>query len=301
MIGEPLQRFEDLRLLRGRGSYVDDQHAEGMLHAAILRSPVAHGRIRSLNLEKARSMAGVRGIFTADDVGKGGKVPTIPLRLAPLPELVPFEQPVIARGEVNYVGEPIAVALADTLAIAEDALEAIELEIEPLPAVVDCRQGRLAIRYTAKKGDALAASAPYRRKERFAVQRHTAVCMEPRGLLATWDGARTRLTVSGAAKVPFATRRTLARNLDLPEECIDMLEPDVGGGFGVRGEFYPEDFLIPFAARRIGRPVKWTEDRRENLLASNHSREMQCEIEILCERDGTIVALRGVAWVDLGA
>jgi carbon-monoxide dehydrogenase large subunit len=125
--------------------------------------------------------------------------------------------------------------------------------------------------------------------------------MEPRGLLARWDGAQTKLTVSGAAKVPFSTRRMLAKNMDLPEECIDMLEPDVGGGFGVRGEFYPEDFLIPYAARRLGRPVKWTEDRRENLLASNHSREMQCEIEILCERDGRIVALRGQAWVDMGA
>jgi carbon-monoxide dehydrogenase large subunit len=301
MIGKPVERFEDLRLLRGRGSYVDDQHAEGMVHAAILRSPIAHGRIRGLNFEKAESMRGVHAVLTARDVAKGGAVPTIPLRLAPLPELVPFEQPVIAKGEVNYVGEPIAVVLADTLAIAEDALDAIELDLEPLPAIVDCRQGRLAIKYTATKGDALAATAPYRRKERFAVQRHTAVCMEPRGLLAKWDGGKTKLTVSGAAKVPFSTRRMLARNMDLPEECIDMLEPDVGGGFGVRGEFYPEDFLIPFAARRLGRPVKWTEDRRENLLASNHSREMQCEIEILCQRDGTIVALRGAAWVDMGA
>jgi aerobic carbon-monoxide dehydrogenase large subunit len=301
MIGKPVERFEDLRLLRGAGSYVDDQHAEGMVHAAILRSPLAHGRIRSLDIDKAKALPGVHAVLTAEHIAKGGVVPMIPLRLAPLPELVPFEQPVIASREVNYVGEPIAVVLADTLAAAEDALDAIELDIEPLPAVVDCRQGRLAIKYTAAKGDALAASAPYRRKEKFAVQRHTAVCMEPRGLLATWDGARTKLTVSGAAKVPFSTRRILARNMDLPEECIDMLEPDVGGGFGVRGEFYPEDFLIPFAARRLGRPVKWTEDRRENLLASNHSREMQCEIEILCERDGTIVALRGAAWVDMGA
>jgi carbon-monoxide dehydrogenase large subunit len=102
-------------------------------------------------------------------------------------------------------------------------------------------------------------------------------------------------------KVPFATRRMLAKNMDLPEDCIEMLEPDVGGGFGVRGEFYPEDFLIPFAARRLGRAVKWTEDRRENLLASNHSREMDCEIEIACETDGRILALRGKAWVDMGA
>jgi aerobic carbon-monoxide dehydrogenase large subunit len=301
MIGKPVERFEDLRLLRGRGSYVDDEHVDGMLHAAILRSSVAHGRIRALAVESARAMPGVHAVFTAADVAKNGPVPTIALRLAPLPELVPYEQPVIAQREVNYVGEPIAMVVADSPAQAEDALEAIELDIEQRPAIVDCHEGRLAIKYTATKGDALAASAPYRRKERFAVQRHTAVCMEPRGLLARWDGARTKLTVSGAAKVPFSTRRMLAKNMDLPEECIDMLEPDVGGGFGVRGEFYPEDFLIPFAARRLGKPVKWTEDRRENLLASNHSREMDCEIEILCERDGRIVALRGSAWVDMGA
>jgi aerobic carbon-monoxide dehydrogenase large subunit len=301
VIGKPVERIEDLRLLRGRGSYVDDQHLAGMLHAAILRSSVAHGRIRRLAADKARAMPGVQAVLTAADVAKDGPVPTIPLRLAPLPELVPYEQPVIAEREVHYVGEPVAVVVADTLARAEDALDAIELEIEPLPAIVDCHEGRLAIKYTATKGDALAANAPYRRKEKFAVHRHTAVCLEPRGLLARWDGAHTKLTVSGAAKVPFSTRRMLAKNMDLPEECIDMLEPDVGGGFGVRGEFYPEDFLIPFAARRLGQPVKWTEDRRENLMASNHSREMDAELEILCERDGRVVALRGKVWVDVGA
>ena len=160
-----------------------------------------------------------------------------------------------------------------------------------------------AMKYTATKGDADAAfaTAPYVRRERFSVQRHTAVCMEPRGVLAVWDGAKTKLTVMGAAKVPFQSRRTIAKNMDLPEDCIDMIEGDVGGGFGVRGEFYPEDFLIPWAARKLGRPVKWIEDRRENLLASNHSREMDCEIEIACHADGTLLALRGRAWVDMGA
>jgi carbon-monoxide dehydrogenase large subunit len=269
-----------------------------MLHAAVLRSPLAHGRIVRVEASKAKTLPGVRAIFTAEDLHP---VPTIPLRLAPLPELEKFEQPVIARREVRYVGEPVALVVADTLAQAEDALEAVELEIEPLAAAARREQGELAIKYTAVKGDAGSVKAPYTRRERFSVQRHTAVCMEPRGLLAHWDGARAKLTVSGAAKVPFATRRMLAKNMDLPEDCIDMLEPDVGGGFGVRGEFYPEDFLIPFAARKLGRPVKWTEDRRENLLASNHSREMDCEIEIACERDGRVLALSGKAWVDMGA
>jgi carbon-monoxide dehydrogenase large subunit len=315
-VGTPVERIEDLRLLRGRGQYVDDLHLEGMLHCAILRSSVAHGRIRSIDTKAARAMPGVRAILTAEDIaqGSGGSVPTVPLRLAPLPELVPFEQPVIASDKVRYVGEPIALVIADTLALAEDALDVIELDIETLPAVADHHvaaknesllfeaQGtNLVIKYTATKGDALSVKAPYVRKERFGVQRHTAVCMEPRGVLANWDGARTKLTVLGAAKVPFATRKTLAKNMDLPEDCIDMIEGDVGGGFGVRGEFYPEDFLIPFTARKLQRPVKWTEDRRENLLTSNHSREMDCELEIACDKDGKILALRGTAWVDMGA
>src|SRR2546423_4901509 len=182
-VGKPVERIEDRRLLRGRGQYVDDLHREGMLHAAILRSPVAHGRIKAIDSVSARKMPGVHAVFTAADVGS--PVPTVPLRLAPLPELVPFEQPVIAAQEVRYVGEPVAVVVADTLAQAEDALDAIELDIEPLPAVVDCHHGRLAITYTASKGDALSVKAPYVRKERFGVQRHTAVCMEPRGLLAS--------------------------------------------------------------------------------------------------------------------
>jgi carbon-monoxide dehydrogenase large subunit len=316
VVGMPVERIEDLRLLRGRGQYVDDRHPQGLLHAAILRSSVAHGRIRSIRTAAARAMPGVRGVYTAEDIAGSphGAVPRIPLRLMPLPELELFEQPVIAHRKVRYVGEPLALVVAESAALAEDALEAIELEIETLAAIPDTRSAlrgesrlfedhgsNLAIRYRAAKGESAAVKAPYVRRERFSMQRHTAVCMEPRGLLAIWDGARTTLSVSGAAKVPFSTRRTLAKLSDLPEDCIEMIELDVGGGFGVRGEFYPEDFLIPFAARKLGRPVKWIEDRRENLLTSNHAREMDCELEIACDTDGTIRALTGHVWVDMGA
>lgn len=318
VVGTPVERIEDLRLLRGQGQYVDDLHPEGLLHAAILRSSVAHGRIRSIDVKAALAMPGVRGVFTAEDVarGSGGSVPTVSLRLAPLPELEPFGQPVIAHMKVRCVGEPIAVVVADTAGLAEDALEVIDVDIESLPAVPDRHASgknevllfehlgtNVAITYTAAKGDAVGAfaRAPYVRKESFRVQRHSAVCMEPRGLLAVWDGAATKMTVSGAAKVPFATRKILARHMDLPEECVDLVENDVGGGFGVRGEFYSEDFLIPFVARKLNRPVKWIEDRRENLLCSNHSREIDIDLEIACEKDGTIIGLRGHAWVDAGA
>ncbi len=316
IVGTPVERIEDLRLLRGRGQYVDDLHVEGMLHAAVLRSSVAHGRIRSIDAKAARAMPGVHAVYTAADIAQGsnGQVPKIPLRLAQLPELEPFEQPVLASEKVRYVGEPIAMVVADTVALAEDARDAIEIDLEPLPAVPDrraaCRDDVLlfdaqgtnrTITYAATKGKAAAVKAPYVRRERFSVQRHSAICMEPRGLLAVWDGARTSLSVYGAAKLPFTTRRLLAQRMDLPEECVQMIEVDVGGGFGVRGEFYPEDYLVPFAARKLNRPVKWTEDRLENLLGSNHAREVDCEIELCCDRDGTMLALRGEAYVNAGA
>src|SRR5207302_2389111 len=142
---------------------------------------------------------------------------------------------------------------------------------------------------------------PYVRRERLRTQRHMALPMEPRGLLAEWDAARGRLTLYGGAKVLFFNRRTLAKAMGLPESAIDIVENDVGGGFGARGELYPEDFLIPFAARLAGRPVKWTEDRREHLMCMNHAREAECDVEIACTRDGTILGLRGHAYVEVGA
>ncbi|HWN51434.1 MAG TPA: xanthine dehydrogenase family protein molybdopterin-binding subunit, partial [Xanthobacteraceae bacterium] len=310
LIGSPIERIEDLRFLRGKGQYVDDVSPPGLLHAVILRSSVAHGRIRGIDRASALARPGVRAVITAADIGNA---PTIPLRQEQLAAFKPFEQPVIAVDKVRYVGEPIAVVVADTAAGAEDGAEAVGIDIEELPVVADCgaiesrstalfdTTSNLAGTLTAVKGDADAAfrAADYIRREQFKVQRHTAVPMEPRGLVAEWrDG---RLTLFGAAKVPFPNRRILAEQMGLPEDAIRMVENDVGGGFGVRGEYYPEDFLIPFASRFVGRPVKWIEDRREHLIATNHARDVACTLEIACDRNGTILALRGLATVDVGA
>jgi carbon-monoxide dehydrogenase large subunit len=315
-VGRPIERIEDLRLLRGRGQYVDDIHQAGMLHAVFLRSTVPHARILRVDVAAARTMPGVHAVYVAADVAQTAdeRVPTVPLRLAPQPDLVRFEQPVMAHDKIRYVGEIVAMVVADTIALAEDAAEAIELYLEPLPVVADRRAAgtadallfeaegtNCAITYTVTKGDVARVSASYTRRERFAVQRHAAMTMEPRGVVALWDGARTKLTVLGAAKVPFANRKILAQRMDLPDECIDMIELDVGGGFGQRGEFHAEDYLVPFAARKLDRPVKWIEDRREHLLSANHSREMDCELKIACDRDGTVLALSGHIWVDAGA
>ena len=312
-IGAPVERIEDLRFLRGRGEYVADLVREGMLHAAILRSPAAHGRIRAIDTKPTLAIGGVYAVITAAEIGA---VPRIPLRLQSSPTTEPFCQPVIARDRVRYVGEPIAVVPADSAALAEDGIEAIALDIGELPVVADRyisqRQEtllfedagtNLAMQFTAIHGDADAAfrGAEYTRRAHFSVQRHTALPLEPRGLLAEWDAAAGRLTVKGAAKVPFFNRRTVAQMLGLSESAVDLIENDVGGGFGARGEFYPEDFLIPFAARYVGRPVMWIEDRREHLIAINHARQMECEVDIACKRDGTILGLRGNVFVDLGA
>jgi|HubBroStandDraft_6_1064221.scaffolds.fasta_scaffold03450_8 carbon-monoxide dehydrogenase large subunit len=313
-VGQPIERLEDFRFVRGRGQYVDDLARNNMLHAAILRSAVAHGRIRAIDVSRATKIPGVHAVITAADLGDS--IPLVPMRLQPMPEFEAFGQPVMARDKVRYVGEALALVLADSAGIAEDALGAIEVDIEPLPAIANWQSAaknetllfenkgsNLTMRFRAVLGDADAAfkNAPYTRRERFSTQRHTALPMEPRGLLAEWDAASGRLTLSGAAKVLFANRRILAKQLGLTVDAIDMVEYDVGGSFGARGEFYPEDFLIPFAARHVGRPVKWTEDRREHLMTMNHAREAACDVEIACARDGTILGLRGHAFVDMGA
>ncbi|MCX7199990.1 MAG: xanthine dehydrogenase family protein molybdopterin-binding subunit [Proteobacteria bacterium] len=317
LVGQPVERLEDLRFLTGRGQYVDDRSVEGMLHATLVRSPVAHGTIRSIDTAAALALPGVHAVYTAANLG--AVVPVIPMRMEANADLARFEQPVLAHGKVRYVGEPLALVVADTAAIAEDAANLVVVDILPLPVVLDRAAAELGetllfepvgsnrgLTLQASRGDAAALEAafrdaPYTCRRRFKVHRHTALPMETRGLLAEWDALRGRLTVSGLVKVPFAIRSLLATLLGMPESAIDAVESDCGGGFGMRGEFYPEDFLVPFAARRLGRAVKWIEDRNEHLLAMTHAREVECELEIACELDGTIRGLRGRGAYDLGA
>jgi aerobic carbon-monoxide dehydrogenase large subunit len=313
-IGQPMERTEDMRLLRGRGTYVADVNRPGQLYAVILRSSVAHGKINAIDTSRAMQLPGVRHVLIGADLG--AVVPKIPLRLQPLPQLEPFHQPMLADGKVRYVGEPIAVVLADTPSIAEDALDHIDLDIETLPAITSREQAEAmpavlfedhgsnaAITWKAFKGDADAAfaSADYTRRETFKVQRHAAMFMEPRGFVAEWNSDAGKLTVWGAAKTAWYNRRVLAAALDLEVDAIELIEVDVGGGFGSRGEFYPEDYLIPAAAKLVGRPVKWTEDRREHMMTANHARDIECDVEIAVSRDGRFLGLRGLAWADIGA
>ncbi len=313
VIGASVKRVEDPRLLRGQGQYVGDVRLPGMLHAAVLRSPHAHARIRRIGTADALTSRGVVAIFTAADLGPVGK---IPVRLGPRPSLLASLQPPLATDRVRYVGEPVALIVATDRYAAEDALDRIAMDYDPLPCLTDAPRAMEAGApvlheavgsnvvevFKMRKGDAerAMAGAACRVRERFTLNRHSGVPLETRGLLAAYDAGTRVLTAWGPSKVPHFNRRILSDLLKYPEHLLHFVEPDVGGGFGVRGEFYPEDFLIPWAAIRLGRPIHWIEDRREHLMATNHSRQQHHEAEIGVDRDGTILALVDRIAVDLG-
>jgi aerobic carbon-monoxide dehydrogenase large subunit len=312
-IGKPLARLEDARFLKGTGDYVDDIHMDRMLHAAVFRSAWPHARVRNIDTQAAATLPGVVAVFTQIDFS--GLLRPIRSRIASMPGFQDFLQLPIATEKVRYVGEPMAVAVATTPYLAEDAVSLISAEVEELEPILDWQAARKSDVFIheragtnfstveVSRGDAEATfrTAYYIRREKFSVQRHTAVPMETRGLVADWDPEQERMTVFGITKVPFFNRTTLAAMLEIPESSLVMKVGDAGGGFGVRGEFYPEDFLIPCIARKLECPVKWVEDRREHFLATNHSRQATCDLEIACDRDGIILGLRGEVTVDVGA
>ena len=313
-IGAPIRRGEDIRFLTGKATFIDDVKLPGMLYATVLRSPHAHARIKAVDVSEALKLTGVVGVLTFADLPAGVK--PIPLRMYQLQGLDRFLQYPLARGKVGYVGEPVALVAAVDRYVAEDGADAIEVEYEPLEVVPDIEaalrgdviiheeQGtNVAGGHHVKLGDVDGAfrDAEYTRKEVLRVHRHTGNPMETRGLLASYDAGRNEVTVWGMTKVPHFNRAVLSSLLELPEHRIHFIEPDVGGGFGIRGEFYPEDFLIPYAAMKLGRPVKWIEDRREHLMAANHSRDVRCELEIAARRDGTLLGMRAQIHGDMGA
>ncbi|MFO7247004.1 MAG: xanthine dehydrogenase family protein molybdopterin-binding subunit, partial [Bacillota bacterium] len=314
-VGVPVRRAHDARLLRGRGCYAADVRLPGMLEAVIVRSPHAHARIVAVDPDPARSVPGVAAVLTAADLPPG--LDPIPLRLGSRVSHRHGLQPVLARDRVRYVGEPVAVVVAADRYAAEDAAELVRVEYEPLPAVTSAAQAldvgapvlhpdlghNEAASFTQETGDVDAALRAAHRvvEARLSVARNSAVPLETRGLVARYDEAAGRLTVWGPTKVVHFNRDVLARLLGWPPERIRFIEPDVGGGFGARGEFYPEDFLVPYLAWRLGRPVAWIEDRREHLMAINHSRQQEYRIRAGVERDGRILALDVEILCDNGA
>jgi len=312
--GQPIARREDERLLRGRGTYIDDVACEGALHASFLRSPIAHGRITTLDLEAARALPGVVAVYGAADLGAFNR--PLPL-LFPDPSIVdPWTQPPLATDEVVYGGQTVAMVVAESRYIAEDAVDRIWLEVDRLPAVVDPadalaqppahsgRSSNLASTICQQVGDPdrAFAEADVILHRRYVLDRSAAMPMETRGLLARFDPQTGDLVVWDSTQAPIPIRAGLIAALGLPEERVRVIAPDTGGGFGVKAFFfYPEEMLVPWASVQLGRPVKWIEDRMEHFVGSNHERKQIHDVELAATRDGVVLGLRDSFVHDTGA
>ena len=315
--GARVTRLEDPALVAGRGRFVDDVKLPGVLHACFVRSPHAHAKLRGCDARAALIIPGVHAVLTANDLPE-------PMRSAPLPMLLPNPaiavartQHPLARDEVTYVGEPVAVVIADTRYIAEDAAAALIVQYDVLPAVSDCRaageegaprahsdlNSNIASTFRLAYGDtdSAFADAAHVFTEGLWQHRGGGMAIETRAVLASHDPVSDLLTVWSGTQTPHIGRRILADLLGRDLQSIRMIAPDVGGGFGPKAIFYPEEAVIPAAALKLGRPVKWIEDRREHFLCATQERDQYWEVAIAVDAEGKILGLRGRMLHDTGA
>jgi carbon-monoxide dehydrogenase large subunit len=305
VIGRPVPRVEDEPLLKGEGRFAADISFPSQIHMRIVRSSDAHGRILSIDTHAARSVPGVVTVWTADDIAD---VPPIDFRDSAVEALAPYRQPILARGKVRYVGEPVAAVFAEDPYLAEDAAELVEVETEPLSPLLKASDppgefadgiGTEPLLLTRSYGDSQPAfdNAHAVVALDLNIGRHSAVPLETRGALARYDSGKDLIELFGAAKVPHRNRETLMRML---KREVHLHEGHVGGGFGVRGEIYPEDVLVCVAAQRLGRPVKWIEDRYEHLMAANQSRGQRHLARVALDANGNVLALEDEIFHDQG-
>jgi carbon-monoxide dehydrogenase large subunit len=313
LVGTRVPRVEDRRFLTGRGRYLADIAPPRTLHCAFVRSPVARGRIRAVETEEAQAVSGVQRIWTSAEVG-----PLTPGIVAALQieGMVGTTQPALAHEVVRYVGEPVAVVVADSRHTAEDAAALIRLDVDPEPAVVDAEQALegatlaneavpgnlvLAKPHTHGDPDSAMASAAVRVSDRFLSGRSAAVPIEGRGVIAEYDWTNGSLTLRSSTQMPHFFRSMIAAFTGLSEHCVEVIAPDVGGGFGQKSHLFPEEIVLSLLARDLGRPVKWVEDRVENLLTATHAKQQINEMELGFDADGRLVALRDRIIGDGGA
>ncbi|WP_328946010.1 xanthine dehydrogenase family protein molybdopterin-binding subunit [Streptomyces sp. NBC_00250] len=323
-IGRSVPRVEDDRLLRGNGRYVDDIALPGAVEAAFLRSPHAHARIESIDVTTALAAPGVVAVWTGDDVADLPAMlnkeelrtpPGLAELLDPLVRMTPM--PLLARDKVLYVGQPVAVVLAENRYLAEDALELVEVRYAPLPVHVDPEHAltegatrlhedlpdNTAVAVATRVGDPEEAFAGAHAvvSEQFEAHRYVASPIETRAISAQVDPYSGRLTVWSGTQTPHRLRDAIAHTLGLEPATVHVIAADVGGGFGQKGILYVEELLIPHAARHLGRPVLWREDRNENLTASSHAREQIHRIELAADAEGRLIAVRDRITVNFGA
>jgi len=318
IFGAPVPRQEDRRFLTGTGTYIDDIDLPDMLHAAILRSPHAHARIRSIDTDQASRLDGVEAVLTYNDLGPlAGPLPL----LIPHPALThPHTQCALAKDVVRYVGEAVAMVVATDRYIAEDALALIDVDYDPLPVISpgdlaeaaapntplvhDDTPNNIAAHLVQQVGDvdAAFARATHVFQRHVQLDRSASQPLETRGVIARFDKFEQALTVWDSTQGPISIRNGLAVLFGLPADKVRVTAPDVGGGFGVKIMlFYPDEVLVPLAAMRLGRPVKWTEDRLEHMTAANHERGQVHDIAVAMDADGRILGLRDVFLHDTGA
>ena len=308
-IGRSVLRLEDPPLVTGAGRFAGDISFPHQLHMRVVRSSHAHGNIVSVDTAAARATPGVVAVWTSADIAD---LPPIDFREGRIPALEPYRQPVLAREKVRYVGEPVAAVFAHDPYAAEDAADLVTMEIEELPVLLaaDAEPGEFVpgrntevavFRQGYGDVDAALRAAPVIVELELATGRHSGVPLEARGGIGRYDASRGILELHGAAKVPHRNRDLLSRMLNLPPSSIHVHESHVGGGFGIRGELYPEDVLICVGAMRLRRPVKWIEDRREHLVAANHSRQQLHRIRAAVDTEGGILAIDDLYFHDQGA
>jgi carbon-monoxide dehydrogenase large subunit len=319
--GEPVKRNEDIRLLTGQALFVDDVELPGLLHAALLRSDIAHARIAHLDVTAALRRAGVIAIYTAKDLGDYWQPGPLLVPPPPIPGII-FNQRTqvpLAKDKVRHVGEPIAIVIAASRYLAEDALADIAVELEPLPAVVDLERAlapgspfvhddlgsNVAARVRQAKGNdyaVAAASADCTVGCRLTYSHGISSPIETRGVVAQWDARAAQLTIWDTTQAPVFIRDGLARMLGLSERQVRVIAPFVGGGFGPKiMMFYPEEVLLPWVAMRLRRPIKWIEDRLEHFFATTHERGQIHDAEMALTREGKILGVRDVFLHDTGA
>jgi carbon-monoxide dehydrogenase large subunit len=318
--GERIKRNEDPRLLTGQGLYVDDVDLPNMLHAAFLRSPYAHARINNIDVSQALQREGVVAIYTAEDLGDYWKPGPLLVSPPPVKDILFNEktQVPLAKDKVKFSGEPVVMVLAESRYIAEDALADIQVDYKPLEAVVDLERAlgedspiihdeigsNVAAHVVQTKGDYELAKkdAALVIKRRFSYEHGCAAAIENRGIVAEWDRRAGRLTVWDTTQAPVVIRNGLAGMLGLSERNVRVIAPFIGGGFGPKiMMFYQEEVLVPWAAMRLNRPVKWIEDRAENFVATTHERGQFHDAEVAFDKDGRILGVHDVFLHDTGA
>ncbi len=315
VFGTPLKRREDPRLITGQGNFTDDIQLPGMVHMAVLRSPYAHARIKRIDVSEARRAPGVVAVYTGKDLeGKMGTIPTA--WLVPDANIQTPPHHALAVDKVRYVGDGVALVVAEDRYAARDALERIEVEYEELPAVVDQEAamregapqlhedvpGNIAFHWKAGEvPDEVFEQAEVVIRRRFRQQRLIPNPMEPRAAVAKYNPSTGEMTLWCTSQNPHIHRFILSGVLGIPESKLQVVAPDVGGGFGCKIPVYPDEALVGYVARDLRRPVKWTEERRENFIATTHGRDMILDVELAGRRDGTLTALRVKNTANMGA